>query len=142
MGPAHYLLAAAIQGGAGLGSVGVVLLLLADIRATSALRVTLILFLLITQGYMFRHRKYIFVRTSRGSGWDPLEDDDDPFLVGRQLALLVFPCAASVMLIILAFLVPDLDLAVVASLLLGYLIAKAAQHTLFAHEFKHRDRRR
>jgi hypothetical protein len=123
MSPNAYLIAGLLQGAAGLGTVWVVYQLL----ATSVLSAALLLFLIVAQAYITVHGRYIFVRTA-----------DDPFLVGRQLAFLVFPGLANLLLICLWYLTRNWNVAAPISLILGYVVAKLSHVSLFAHEYQNR----
>jgi len=122
--PSH-LLAAVVMLGAGTGGLWVMYHLL----FAQNNRWELLLFLIITFGYVLWYRRYTMVVTG-----------DNPFLLGRQLAFLVFPCFANLTLIALWYFFGSGSTAVLIALPVGWIIARGLQLTIFAHEFTFRDR--
>lgn len=128
MNTPSYLFAGAVFLGSGLGTLWVIYHLVASF--TSVFSGDLLIFLIITYGYILRNRRYIFVSAG-----------DDPFIIGRQLAFLVFPCFANVALIVSWYILRSWGQSMLIGLISGYMIGKLLQKTIFAHEYTYRDKR-
>lgn len=128
MNTPSYIFAGVIFLGSGLGTLWVIYHIV--VSSTSVLSGDLLIFLIITYGYIFWNRRYIFVSPG-----------DDPFLVGRQLAFLVFPSFANLVLMASWYFFRSWSKSVLIGLISGYLIGKLLQRTIFAHEYIYRDRR-
>src|SRR3990172_1398778 len=112
-----------IIGGVILGGIWILsLLLLTDFNKYLAG------FLGILCAYILRHARYIFVKVNK-----------DEFLRGRQICFLLFPCLSNILLLIIWHLSHNWAIAFPLSIIAGYLLTKALQASLFAHEYTYRD---
>ncbi len=89
----------------------------------------LLLFFVVTFAYILWYRRYTLIFAG-----------DNTFLLGRQLAFLVFPFFANLVLIALWYSYGSWRIAVLIAIPAAWIIAKGLQLTIFAHEYTYRDR--
>jgi len=106
-----------------------------DRLATGSYNPWLVGVLSIVCTYACFHYKYIFALPN--AAWSPA---DRMFILGRRLCFLVFPSLTLTITLLVLHLTSSARAAVVSGVTVGYLLAKALQVTIFAHEYEFRDR--